>query len=313
MTQPVPLDALLRRLSRLAEQHFDHHGDIDPMWLVETADGEQKVIVSPIVVPNPLAGAEYKDRLAETMRETFRDMDVVRYAWAAECWIDSAYDPNETDEIISFEAEDSTELLWASREIIRPQHGKPYLGKLSEIERPTISGGRFRGLLPSAAHAQAAKEVPQEPERRLRFSTELPDDVGSLYATNVPGAPLQVLGRRDPATNELCVTTYDTTPGGLDLDATDAVERVTGPEAERLILGVHYMLTMEATAKGLSYDEYVRQERERQRERTFRISPELALVAEGDGWRPMGSERGYNSRRCKQPYKRLRTLSRTAR
>jgi len=198
MTQPVPLDALLRRLSRLAEQHFDHHGDIDPMWLVETADGEQKVIVSPIVVPNPLAGAEYKDRLAETMRETFRDMDVVRYAWAAECWIDSAYDPNETDEIISFEAEDSTELLWASREIIRPQHGKPYLGKLSEIERPTISGGRFRGLLPSAAHAQAAKEVPQEPADGKRKGLQNTQDGASSPTRDCGHCPGRPADGRNP-------------------------------------------------------------------------------------------------------------------
>ena len=40
--KPIPLEALLRRVSRLAEKHFDKHGDVDPLWLVETEDGEQR-------------------------------------------------------------------------------------------------------------------------------------------------------------------------------------------------------------------------------------------------------------------------------
>jgi hypothetical protein len=76
MTKPVPLEALMRRMSRMAEPAFDRDGEIDPMWLVESASGEQQMIVSPIVTPNALAAHEYKDWLNAKMREMLRDLDV---------------------------------------------------------------------------------------------------------------------------------------------------------------------------------------------------------------------------------------------
>jgi hypothetical protein len=281
----VPLEALLRRVSRLAEKYFDHHGEIDPMWLIESADGEQHVIVSPIVAPNALASHDYKDRLTEKMRETFRDLNVVRYARATECWTAPYGDAKMTDaqaaleyarlgyslanhperrEIISIEAEDANELISAEREIIRPQHGKPYLGKLGAIERPTISRGRFHGLLPSAAQVQAQKEAPPEPEpQQVRFSRDLPDDVGTVFVTNVPNAPLQVMGRRDPATGELCVSNImhppaDASPDWVTNVVLPGVEIVTGQDAELLILSMHRWLTEQAIERGLTFDEYVR-------------------------------------------------------
>src|SRR5215470_7616114 len=82
----IPLDALIRRVSRMAEQMFDKQGDVDPIWLVETANGEQHAIVSPIIAPSPLAGAAVKDRIADEMRKHFAEHDVVRYACAMEAW-----------------------------------------------------------------------------------------------------------------------------------------------------------------------------------------------------------------------------------
>jgi len=76
----APLDALLRRVSRMAEQMFDKQGEIDPIWLVERASGEQHTIISPIFAPPGLATADYNDKLEAKMRETFADLDVVRYA-----------------------------------------------------------------------------------------------------------------------------------------------------------------------------------------------------------------------------------------
>ena len=76
----APLHALLRRVSRMAEQMFDKQGDIDPIWLVETVSGEQQIIVSPVMAPSGLSASDYKDKLAAKMRETFADLDVVRYA-----------------------------------------------------------------------------------------------------------------------------------------------------------------------------------------------------------------------------------------
>lgn len=150
----IPLDALIRRVSRIAEQRFNREGEIDPIWLVETVSGEQQIIVSPVMALSALATSDYKDKLAAKMRETFADLDVVRYARAAECWtVDAemieeqfaqhyaalgytlANHPSRR-EVVLFEAEDGTEVLTAFRDIVRPAHGKPYLGKLGAIERP---------------------------------------------------------------------------------------------------------------------------------------------------------------------------------
>ena len=137
--------------------------------------------------------------------------------------------------------------------------GKPYLGKLGEICRPDHIAGRFLGLLPSAAHAQAAKEVSPASDAlpRIRRSSELPDDVGRVFVTNVPGAPIQVMGRRDPANGELCLGSV-MQPDQSDIAAwtPDWVEIVTGPEAERLILAVHQACTREANEQHLTFDEY---------------------------------------------------------
>jgi hypothetical protein len=38
------------------------------------------------------------------------------------------------------------------------------------------------------------------------LSDTLADDEGVMFATNVPGSPIQVMGRRDPRTGELCVS-----------------------------------------------------------------------------------------------------------
>jgi len=70
----------------MAEQMFDKQGDVDPIWLVESASGEQQIIVSPITAPSPLAAADRKDQVAARMREHFAENDIVRYASAMEAW-----------------------------------------------------------------------------------------------------------------------------------------------------------------------------------------------------------------------------------
>jgi hypothetical protein len=271
-------------MSRTAEQHFNRVGGVDPMWLVETASGEQRLIVSPIEAPTALAAHDYKDRLAAKMRETFRELDVVRYARAVEAWSaphgrpDVSRDQaalqyaaigytfaNHPDrrEVVHIAAEDGTEHIFALREIVRPQQGKPYLGKLGEISRPDHIEGRFLGLLPNEAHERAAKEAtpPSDVLPRLRSSGELPDDIGRVFVTNVPNAPIQVMGRRDPATGELCAGSTILSPSPLkDMPASylSDVEIVTGPEAERLILAVHARLTERADAEGLTIQQYAR-------------------------------------------------------
>jgi hypothetical protein len=221
MSKRIPLDALIRRVSRMAEQMFDKQGEIDPIWLVESANGEQRVIVSPITAPSGLAGAAYKDALSEKMREIFAEHDVARYARAMECWIAplggntdeqvaqryaalgySLENHPQRREIVLLEADDASEFLQAKRAIIRPPHGRPYLDKLGEIVRPPKVSGRFIALLPSEQGAR--RDAPPSPAMprllpdrggassalpRVRSSSERPDDVGRVFITNVSRRP----------------------------------------------------------------------------------------------------------------------------
>jgi hypothetical protein len=269
MSKRIPLDALVRRVSRMAKQMFDRQGDIYPMWLVENASGEQHVIVSPIIAESPLVAHDVKDRIAAEMRAHFAENDIVRYAHAMEAW--TLHKPEQREmtteqaaleyaamgdtlanhpnrrEIVIFEADDGTELLTALRDIIRPPHGKPYLGKLGPIERMDHISGRWLNLLPNKGHAEALRErPPAQGPQKVRRSSELPADVGAVFVTAVPNMPLQVMGRRDPATGDLCVSkviwlSKDALWPLVDLPSW--VETVTGPEAERLVLAVHYDYT----------------------------------------------------------------------
>jgi hypothetical protein len=82
----------------------------------------------------------------------------------------------------------------------------------------------------------------------VRLSSELPDDAGTVFVTNVPDAPFQILGRRH--NGELFVgACFQEGPGAPSLDTCrelDGVEIVTGAEGEKLIaamvhLGVRQM------------------------------------------------------------------------
>jgi hypothetical protein len=165
----IPLEALLRRMSRIAEATFAKDGEIDPIWLVERASGEQHMFVSPIVASDSVDANDFKDVLAATAREMFAELAVVRYARATECWKSSnlgdgtsleetarryaamgytlANAPDRR-EVVVIDADDGREFLQAHREILRPAHGRAYLGKLGEIMRPERARGRFLDLLP---------------------------------------------------------------------------------------------------------------------------------------------------------------------
>jgi hypothetical protein len=239
---PVSLDAILRRASKIAETTFDKRGEITPFWLLETSTGKQEMAVSPYIVPPDVPAHGAKLKIAEGMREFFREHDVVRYAHAAEAWSvdDETYQgpiaehPNRK-EVVILTADDGNEHLSAFCDIIRPPHGKPYLGKLSEIARTKRPQGRLTNLI-----------------NDVRPSSELPDDEGTVFVTDVPSAPFQIVGRRGP-TGELFAGHILTTPPLLPGETTSqfiarrevetgmkppAIEIVTGPEAERLLAGV---------------------------------------------------------------------------
>jgi hypothetical protein len=235
MTETIPLDAMLRRASRMAAQMFDEYGEVTMFWLTDTAAGEQQTIVTPMAVPPGISAVEAKLKLADKLRELFRERDVVRYASAMEAWAVEPDDhqgpisenPNRR-EIIAVNADDGVEYIAATRDIIRPPHGKAYLGKLSAIEKLSQPTGRLANLL-----------------NDVRPSSELADDEGTVFVTNVPGSPIRIIGRRGP-TGELFVGAVSR-PGREEQElvagaAARGVEVVTGPEAERLIAGVQRKL-----------------------------------------------------------------------
>ena len=155
----VPLEALVRRVSRIAEQTFAKDGQIPMIWLVDTPC-ERRLIVTPIHAEDEdeQAKEEYKDCLDAGLRQHFSEIGMIRYAMAMEVWLWKTddgidlHDPYwrdecERDETILIVREDNHQFLWGRREIIRPVHSKPYLGKF-EFGRDTenhqcVPCGRF--------------------------------------------------------------------------------------------------------------------------------------------------------------------------
>jgi hypothetical protein len=232
----VSLEAMLRRASREAEKMFDEQGSVDMFWLAETAGGEQFNIITPMDRPPEISENEIKNDVADKVRGLFRKHDVTRYVQVCEVWEgkDDSCRPSEDperSEIIYINAADEHEHLVATRDIVRPPNGKPYLAKLGEIERPKeLGSGRFMDMLPRAG--------------RLRRSSELDDSEGRVFLTDVPGAPICVIGRRDPATGDLCfsgtydVTKFDEKTAKLFASPPTWIEVITGPEAEQLVAAV---------------------------------------------------------------------------
>ena len=162
--KPITLEAMARRLSRLADDTFEKFGELpDMLWLVDAADDEK---LHMMILP-PIEGE--MDVIAAAVRRYFAEHAVTRYARAAEVWYSEhpiehrteilrrgtvtrpSRDPQRKEAVAIF-AEDKTKQLGGVREIIRPPNGKPYLGKL-ELEDNSINAGlgRFANLLPEQA------------------------------------------------------------------------------------------------------------------------------------------------------------------
>jgi hypothetical protein len=146
---------------------FDEAGAIEMLWLVEAPGKGQATIMTPLVPPPSGQIREAKDALAEGMRALFRKFGVTRYVNVAETWVvrreresdppqGSLADEPDRREVLMLNADDGFECLVAMREIVRPQHSKPYLSKLSKIEHLNRrdAQGRFCDLLPSPTKAQ---------------------------------------------------------------------------------------------------------------------------------------------------------------
>jgi hypothetical protein len=159
-THSLPLDTLVRAISKEVERYFKAEGRIDMLWFVETPKGIIKVC-SPISA-DPAEVDKVKDGIADVMHSFFQEHDATRYAYAAECWTvgsdpdpyanyDTLADHPQREELVLIHAEDGCEKVFAMSEIVRPTGREPYLTEFTVDHAPalgTSEGGRFSGLLP---------------------------------------------------------------------------------------------------------------------------------------------------------------------
>ena len=170
----IPLDAMVRLASQVAERLFDEEGVVDMFWLVDTPAGLTHVL-SPVFAENPTQGRQVKDVINEAMREFLREHDATRFVRVAEVWTlqevpstspkatmewrakgsGTLEDHPPRKEQIFLMASDGREVLISSRDIIRPPGGKPYLSKLSEIERPKELRGAWVRCLPGTSRSSS--------------------------------------------------------------------------------------------------------------------------------------------------------------
>jgi hypothetical protein len=154
------LDALLRRAGRLAGELFEYLSDdgLDLTFLIESANGHA-MIALPIYSGSWTEARARKERMSENLRRLFLAHGVTRYASFAEMWVRDRHPIEVGGEIIPGKiigetvhllAEDNRERIKSERDIIRPAHGKPYLGTLKEITRVARSHepvGLFNDLI----------------------------------------------------------------------------------------------------------------------------------------------------------------------
>ena len=88
-----------------------------------------------------------------------------------------------------------------------------------------------------AARTRASEAV------TLRSSRELADNEGRVFVAYAPPRTLMVMGRRDPRNGDLCGSRYAWKPPEVPWPGPDApFERITGPEAERLLDAVERLI-----------------------------------------------------------------------
>jgi hypothetical protein len=135
--------------AEIAQREFAERGEVNPMWIADTATGERLMI--PGLLPNEL--------MVVALRAIFRDSNVVRYVTIQEAWMAKLSSEEmatfdgpvrehpDRREVIFFHAEDKQGCVFARYFILRPEHGKPTLSPLQYQGVPDGSDGRLTGLL----------------------------------------------------------------------------------------------------------------------------------------------------------------------
>jgi hypothetical protein len=164
-SKDIPLNAFVRRIAREAEKNFDRHGEIPMVWFFDIPGEGLCVMITP-VDPNT------RNQLADRMRSLFWEKRVTRYAMVAEAWAattpgwtgPAVNDPQRVESVVIY-AEDAREAISAKGDIIRPEHGKPYLTKLDVYHG--ASRGRFANLL-APTKGGPAPRMPDELKVKIK-------------------------------------------------------------------------------------------------------------------------------------------------
>lgn len=153
---PTNLEELYAKQIDFCRKIFDDCGEVQPMWVGQSEEGEIYPITSVFGSP------EEKEATAMALKEIFNKFDVVRYVSMLESWMvvadSNTYDP-ETDampsqhpdrmEVILIVGEDGDTEIIGYFKIIREEGKKP---SLSKFERKSGEGfsslGTFSELLP---------------------------------------------------------------------------------------------------------------------------------------------------------------------
>ena len=148
------LRALAERMMRFASEHFDHAGEVSPMWHAVDTDGNCTIVATPWGT-----NAE-KDMIAQGLRVMFKERNITHYGLMTEAWMATAKSMDDIPygslehvkgrkEIIMVTVENAAhESITLHREIIRPKDGEPYLKPIEVLDKQgTGFEGRFSKLL----------------------------------------------------------------------------------------------------------------------------------------------------------------------
>src|SRR5262249_15455278 len=135
----IPLDAMVRRASRMAERMFDEEVAVDMFWLIDTPAGIISVL-SPVFAENPTQCRQVKGEINEAMREFLREHDAMRFVRAAEAWVaelpvpwtdDEGFVPR-TDEVFV------THVLGSSIQVLgrRNRDGRLFVDQVFKQDKP---------------------------------------------------------------------------------------------------------------------------------------------------------------------------------
>jgi len=143
---------MLEHVAKFSEKMFLEHGEIQPMWVLESATE-----IVPIVAP--FDGDESKDIIANFVRNKAKEMKAEVSGFMAEAWMVSL-DKNQKLEKMPSEHEDRREIIQVFAEdksgvkimgtyyILRPEYGKAKLSPFKIMDGS--AEGRFTSMLEKA-------------------------------------------------------------------------------------------------------------------------------------------------------------------